>query len=105
MGIQVLVDNPDELEKIRQEELNICKERCMRIIETGANVVICTKGIDDFALKYFVEKGILALRRVKKEDMRKIKDEWERKVREDELEHQRKIAEIASKHSIQIGNL
>jgi T-complex protein 1 subunit alpha len=37
---------------------------------TGANVVLTTKGIDDLALKYFVEAGVLALRRVPKDDLK-----------------------------------
>lgn len=52
--------------------MDICKERCQKIIEAGANVVLCSRGIDDFALKYFVEAGVIAIRRVKKSDLRKI---------------------------------
>jgi len=55
MGVSVLVQDPDNLEKIRQQEMNVTKERCKKIIASGANVVLCSKGIDDFALKYFVE--------------------------------------------------
>jgi hypothetical protein len=33
-------------------------------------VVLTTKGIDDLALKYFVEAGVLALRRVPKDDLK-----------------------------------
>jgi len=72
MGVQVLVQDPENLEKIRQRELDICKERCEKIIKAGANVVLCSKGIDDFALKYFVEAGVIAVRRVKKGDLRRI---------------------------------
>lgn len=72
MGVQVLVQDPDNLDKIRQNEMDICKHRCQKIIEAGANVVLCSKGIDDFALKYFVEAGVIAIRRVKKPDLRKI---------------------------------
>jgi len=72
MGIQVLVDDPDKLEQIRQREMEVTKERCKRIIDSGANVVLCSKGIDDFALKYFVENKIIAIRRVKKGDLRRI---------------------------------
>jgi T-complex protein 1 subunit alpha len=60
------------LDKIRQREMDICKERCQKIIAAGANVVLCSRGIDDFALKYFVEAGVIAVRRVKKGDMRRI---------------------------------
>ena len=52
--------------------LDITKKRCTRILESGANVILSSKGIDDFALKYFVEKGCIAIRRVGKADMRRI---------------------------------
>jgi len=72
MGVQVLVDEPEKLEQIRQKEMDITKEKCKQIIDAGANVILCSKGIDDFALKYFVEKGAMAIRRVAKTDLRRI---------------------------------
>ena len=72
MGVQVLVQDPQELEKIRQRELDITKERIMKIINAGANVVLTTKGIDDMSLKYFVDHNVIACRRVSKDDMRRI---------------------------------
>ena len=72
MGVQVLCQDAEELDKIRQKEMNICKMRCEKIIQAGANVVLCSRGIDDFALKYFVEAGVIAVRRVKKFDLRRI---------------------------------
>jgi chaperonin GroEL (HSP60 family) len=68
--VQVLVTDPTELEKIRERESDITKERIRKILDAGANVVLTTKGIDDMALKYFVEAGVIACRRVSKEDMR-----------------------------------
>ncbi len=38
----------------------------------GAKVILTTKGIDDLCLKYFVEAGAIAIRRVKKEDMTRL---------------------------------
>lgn len=72
MGVQVLVHNPEDLDKIRQAEMDVCKDRCNKIIAAGANVVLCSRGIDDFALKYFVDAGVIAIRRVPKSDLRKI---------------------------------
>jgi len=72
MGVQVLVTDPAELEKIRARELDITKERIQKILASGANVVLTTKGIDDMALKYFVEAGVLAIRRVEKDDLKRI---------------------------------
>lgn len=72
MGIQVLIDDPKNLEKIRQKECDILKDRIMKIIKAGANVIITSKGIDDIANKYMVENGVLGLRRVNKGDLRRI---------------------------------
>lgn len=43
-----------------------------KIIESGANVIITTLGIDDIASKYMVERGVLGFRRVEKSEMKKI---------------------------------
>ncbi|XP_068634158.1 T-complex protein 1 subunit alpha-like [Aristolochia californica] len=72
MGVQVLVSDPRELEKIRQREADITKERIEKLLKAGANVVLTTKGIDDMSLKYFVEAGAIAVRRVRKEDLRHV---------------------------------
>ncbi|XP_020082712.1 T-complex protein 1 subunit alpha isoform X1 [Ananas comosus] len=72
MGVQVLVTDPRELEKIRQREADITKERIEKLLKAGANVVLTTKGIDDMALKYFVGAGAIAVRRVRKEDLRHV---------------------------------
>ena len=52
--------------------MDVTKDRVQKIIKAGANVVLCAGGIDDFAMKYFVEAGVIAVRRVKKGDLRKI---------------------------------
>uniref|UniRef100_A0A7R9V3D1 T-complex protein 1 subunit alpha n=1 Tax=Chlamydomonas euryale TaxID=1486919 RepID=A0A7R9V3D1_9CHLO len=72
MGVQVLVTDPKELEKIREREFDITKERIQKMLDAGANVVLTTKGIDDMALKYFVEAGVIACRRVPKDDLKRI---------------------------------
>jgi len=80
MGIQVLVHDPEALEKIRQAEMDVCKKRCQMLIASGANVVLCSRGIDDFALKYFVEAGVIAIRRVPKSDLKRIANNTGAKV-------------------------
>jgi len=72
LGVQVLVEDPDQLEAIRQRESDISKERIQLILNSGANVILTTGGIDDLCLKYFVEAGAMAVRRVKKPDLRRI---------------------------------
>merc|ERR1712013_548080 len=62
MGVQLLVSDPDQLDKMRDRESDITKERINKILATGANVILTTGGIDDLCLKYFVEAGAMAVR-------------------------------------------
>ncbi|XP_069700025.1 T-complex protein 1 subunit alpha [Periplaneta americana] len=72
LGVQVLVTDPEKLEALRQRESDITKERIQKILAAGANVILCTGGIDDLCLKYFVEAGAMAVRRCKKADLKRI---------------------------------
>lgn len=72
LGVQFQITDPKELEAVRDRENDIIKEKIAMIIQAGANVVLTTKGIDDLCLKYFVEAGAMAIRRCKKEDLKRI---------------------------------
>jgi T-complex protein 1 subunit alpha len=72
LGVQITVDDPQQLEQIRARESGMVIERIEMILKAGANVILTTKGIDDMCLKLFVEKGAMAVRRCKKEDLRRI---------------------------------
>jgi T-complex protein 1 subunit alpha len=72
LGVQITVEDPQQLEKIREREAGIVLERVEMILKAGANVVLTTKGIDDMVLKLFVERGAMGVRRCKKEDLRRI---------------------------------
>ncbi|KAK3324072.1 chaperonin Cpn60/TCP-1 family [Cercophora scortea] len=72
LGVQITVDDPQQLEQIRQRESGMVIERVEMILKAGANVIMTTKGIDDMVLKLFIERGAMAIRRCKKEDLRRI---------------------------------
>ncbi|KAJ3167440.1 T-complex protein 1 subunit alpha [Geranomyces variabilis] len=72
LGVNIVIDDPDKLEDIRRREIEITTERIQKILATGANVIMTTKGIDDLCLKLFVEAGAMAVRRVKKDDLKRI---------------------------------
>lgn len=72
MGVQINIDDPEQLEEIRKREYGIVLERVKMVIDSGANVVLTTKGIDDLCLKEFVEHKVMAVRRCKKEDLKRI---------------------------------
>ncbi|EJU05494.1 T-complex protein 1 [Dacryopinax primogenitus] len=72
LGVHIIVDDPDQLEEIRKREFEITLEKVRKILATGANVILTTKGIDDLCLKEFVEAGAMAARRCRKEDLKRI---------------------------------
>lgn len=72
LGVHITIDDPQQLEEIRKRESGIVMDRVDLILKSGANVILTTKGIDDLVLKAFIEKGAMAVRRCKKEDLRRI---------------------------------
>ena len=72
LGVNITIDDPKQLEQIRERESTMVIERVDMILKAGANVVLTTKGIDDLCLKQFIERGAMAVRRCKKEDLRRI---------------------------------
>nr|WP_259372403.1 thermosome subunit beta [Salinarchaeum sp. IM2453] len=66
---EVSVADPDQLQQFLDREEEQLKEKVQQIVETGADVVFCQKGIDDLAQHYLAKEGILAARRVKKSDI------------------------------------
>ncbi len=72
LDAEIRINDPTQMHKFLEEEENILKEKVDKIVQTGANVVICQKGIDEVAQHYLAKKGILAVRRAKKSDLEKL---------------------------------
>ncbi len=70
----VNIENPDQLQSFLDQEEQQLREKVDKIVETGADVVFCQKGIDDMAQHYLAKEGILAVRRVKKSDIGFLKE-------------------------------
>jgi thermosome len=71
---QVNVDSPDQLQKFLDQEEKQLREKVQAIVDVGADVVFCQKGIDDMAQHYLAKEGILAVRRAKKSDISFLRD-------------------------------
>jgi len=69
---KINITSPDQLRQFLEEEENMLKKMVDKVKETGANVLLCQKGIDDLAQHYLAKAGILAARRVKESDMEKL---------------------------------
>ncbi|VTT87177.1 Heat shock protein 60 family chaperone GroEL / Thermosome subunit [Halorubrum sp. DM2] len=70
----VNVDSPDQLQKFLDQEEEQLRAKVDKIVESGADVVFCQKGIDDLAQHYLAKEGILAVRRTKKSDLTFLKN-------------------------------
>jgi thermosome len=65
----ISLDDPSQLQQFLDREEAEIKGLVDNIVESGANVVFCQKGIDDLAQHYLAKEGILAVRRAKKSDL------------------------------------
>ena len=61
------INDPSMMKKFIDEETRMLKSMVDKIVEVGANVLVCQKGIDDIAQHYLSKAGILAVRRGKGE--------------------------------------
>ena len=69
---EVNVTDPDQLQQFLDQEEKQLQEMVETLKEAGADVVFCQKGIDDMAQHYLAQEGILAVRRAKKSDMKRL---------------------------------
>ncbi|TRO42549.1 thermosome subunit, partial [Candidatus Bathyarchaeota archaeon] len=66
------IETPDQIEAFLDQEEVMLKAMAEKITKSGANVVVCQKGIDDMAQHFLARKGVMAVRRAKKSDMEKL---------------------------------
>ncbi|MEM2076009.1 MAG: thermosome subunit beta [Zestosphaera sp.] len=69
---EIRITDPEMMRKFIEQKESMLKDMVEKIVATGANVVVCQKGIDDVAQHFLAKKGILAVRRVKRSDMEKL---------------------------------
>ena len=72
MDSKINIEQPDQIEAFLKQEETMLRDMTNKIVNSGANVVICQKGIDDMAQHFLSRKGIIAIRRAKKSDMEKL---------------------------------
>ncbi len=69
---KISITDPSGMQNFLDEEERMLKSMVDKIVESGANVVIAQKGIDDVVQHYLAKNGILAVRRVKKSDIERL---------------------------------
>jgi thermosome len=66
------INSPEQIQQFLDEEEHMIRRMVEKITNSGANVLICQKGIDDLAQHFLSKAGIMAVRRVKKSDIEKL---------------------------------
>ena len=66
---KIQITDPNQLALFLEEEEQYIRNLVDAVESSGANVLICQKGIDELAQHYLAKKGIFAIRRAKKSDM------------------------------------
>jgi chaperonin GroEL (HSP60 family) len=69
---KIEITNPDQLTQFLAQEERYIKGLVEKVVKSGANVLVCQKGIDDLAQHFLAKAGIYAVRRAKKSDMEKL---------------------------------
>ncbi len=68
----IRIVDPSQIQAFKQQEDDILHNLIQKIVDSGANVVFCQKGIDDIAQYYLSLNNIMAIRRIKRSDLRKL---------------------------------
>ena len=66
---KIQITDPQQLHSFLATEEKMLRDMADKVVASGANVVICQKGIDDLAQHFLAKKGIYAIRRVKQSDI------------------------------------
>tara|TARA_Y100001935_G_C17309724_1_gene514962 strand:- start:4309 stop:5931 length:1623 start_codon:yes stop_codon:yes gene_type:complete len=97
---KIQITDPNQLSKFLEEEENYIRGLVEKIEKSGANVLICQKGIDELAQHYMAKAGIFAIRRAKKSDMEALSKATSGKIvtnlddlTKDDLGHAEKVEE------------
>ncbi|HLA23428.1 MAG TPA: thermosome subunit alpha [Candidatus Nanoarchaeia archaeon] len=69
---KVSISSPEQLHGFLEQEEREIRKMIDTIKSSGANVVFCQKGIDDFANYLLSKEGVYACRRVSRSDMEKL---------------------------------
>src|SRR5918998_596486 len=80
MSAEIRISDPHQMQSFLEEENRMLKSMVDKITASGANVLLCQKGIDDLAQHYLAKQGILAVRRVKESDMNNLAKATEGRV-------------------------
>jgi len=72
ISAEIRIRDPTQMKAFLDQETSMLREMVEKIAATGANVLVCQKGIDDMAQHFLAKHGVLSVRRAKESDMEKL---------------------------------
>jgi thermosome len=69
---EIRINTPQQMKGFLDEENSMLQSMVDKIVSSGANVLICQKGIDDIAQSLLAKNGILTVRRAKESDITRL---------------------------------
>jgi archaeal chaperonin len=69
---KINIKNPSQIQSFLDEEDKTFRRMVEAVKASGANVIVCQKGIDDVVLHYLAKEGIYAVKQVKESDLQKL---------------------------------
>ena len=69
---KIKLTDPAQMQAFIEQEEQMVKDMVDKVIESGADVIFCQKGIDDLAQHLLAKAGILAVKRVRKSDIERL---------------------------------
>ncbi|MGI0070546.1 MAG: thermosome subunit beta [Thermoplasmata archaeon] len=69
---KINIKNPSQIQNFLDEEDKTFRKMVETVKASGANVVVCQKGIDDVVLHYLAKEGVFAVKQVKESDLQKL---------------------------------
>jgi len=69
---EIRIRDPTHIKAFLDQEADMLKKMVDKVTNSGANVLLCQKGVDDVAQQLLAKAGVLAVRRVKESDMENL---------------------------------
>jgi len=69
---KINISSPEKMKQFQEAETKMLNEKFQKIVDSGANVIINQKGIDDVLLHFLAKRQILAVKRANHLDMLKL---------------------------------
>ena len=72
MDANIQITDPNQITAFLEQEEGYIRELVRQIVDSGANIIVCQKGIDDLAKHYLSKAKVFALEKVKRSDMESL---------------------------------